>query len=438
MTLTIENEAELTKKLGQVIYIAGSQWGDEGKGKLVDILSAHYDVIARCAGGANAGHTIVVNEGGQSKKFIFHLLPSGVLHEGKMCIIGNGAVVEIPTLFEEIKTLKEKGIDIHGKLKISDRAHLLLSYHKIIDGIQEDRKGDKKVGTTKRGIGPCYTDKVSRIGIRVGDLLEFDTFAAKLRANAEKHMKVYGFDFDIEQEINYYKDAIEVLEGYIDNTAQYINKSYKEGKTVLAEGAQGTHLDIDHGTYPYVTSSNTTSGGVSTGLGIGPNKITNIIGIMKAYTTRVGEGPFPTELPDKEAEMLREQGAEYGATTGRPRRCGWLDTVVVRESVMLNGLTSINMTKLDVLTGVNPIKIGVGYKLNGETIDSIPFSLKDFDNVEVEYIEMEGWTEDISKAKTFDELPKNAQAYVKKVEELVETPINFIGVGVHRDEMIYR
>ncbi len=438
MTLSIKNEAELTDKLGQVIYIAGSQWGDEGKGKLVDILSQHYDIVARCAGGANAGHTIVVKEGGESKKFVFHLMPSGVLHEGKMCVIGNGAVVEIPTLFEEISMLKEKGIDIHGKLKISDRAHLLLSYHKTIDGIQEDRKGESKVGTTKRGIGPCYTDKASRIGIRVGDLLDFSLFAEKFRANAERHMKVYGFELDIEQEINYYKDAIESIEPYIDNTAKYINESYKEGKTVLAEGAQGTHLDIDHGTYPYVTSSNTTSGGVSTGLGIGPNKITNVIGIMKAYTTRVGEGPFPSELPLKEAEMLREQGAEYGATTGRPRRCGWLDIIVVKEAVMLNGLTSINMTKLDVLTGITPIKVAVGYKLDGEKTDYIPFSLKDFENVEVEYIEMEGWTEDISKAKTFEELPENAKAYVKKVEELVETPINFIGVGVHRDEMIYR
>lgn len=438
MKLSIKNEAELTNKLGQVIYIAGTQWGDEGKGKLVDILSQHYDIVARCAGGANAGHTIVVNEGGESKKFVFHLMPSGILHEGTMCVIGNGAVIEVPTLFEEISTLKEKGINIHGKLKISDRAHLLLSYHKIIDGIQEDRKGDSKVGTTKRGIGPCYTDKVARIGIRVGDLLDFNLFAEKFRANAKRHMKVYGFELDIEQEINYYKDAVELIEPFIDNTAKYINDSHKEGKTVLAEGAQGTHLDIDHGTYPYVTSSNTTSGGVNTGLGIGPNKITNIIGIMKAYTTRVGEGPFPSELPLKEAEMLREQGAEYGATTGRPRRCGWLDTVVVKESVMLNGLTSINMTKLDVLTGISPIKIAIGYKLDGEKIDHIPFSLKDFENVEVEYIEMEGWKEDLNKAKTFEDLPENAQKYVKKVEELVETPINFIGVGIHRDEMIYR
>jgi len=438
MALSIKNEAELTKKLGQVIYIAGTQWGDEGKGKLVDILSAHYDIIARCAGGANAGHTIVVNEGGQSKKFIFHLMPSGVLHDGKICVIGNGTVLHVPTLLEEIEELKKEGISVRDKLKISDRAHLLLEYHKIIDGIQEDRKGDKKVGTTKRGIGPAYTDKVARIGIRVADLLDFDGFAEKLRQNAERHMKAYGFDFDIEQEINYYKDAVEIIQEYIVNTTEFAHNSYKEGKTILVEGAQGTQLDIDHGTYPYVTSSNTTSGGVCTGVGIPPNKISNIIGIMKAYTTRVGAGPFPTELSGMEGDMLRDQGAEYGSTTGRPRRCGWLDIIVVKNAIAINGITSINMTKLDVLTKVDPIKIGVGYKLNGEPIEYIPTSLKDFDNVEVEYLEMEGWEEDISKAKKFSDLPKNCQNYVKKVEELLETPINFIGVGVHRDEMIYR
>lgn len=438
MTLTISSEAELTKKLGQVIYIAGSQWGDEGKGKLVDILSAQYDIIARCAGGANAGHTIVVNENGESKKFVFHLMPSGILHEGKTCVIGNGAVLHVPTLLEEIAELKEKGIEVHSKLKISDRCHLLLEYHKIIDGIQEERKGDKKVGTTKRGIGPAYTDKAARIGIRVGDLLDFNDFAEKLRRNAERHMKAYGFKFDIEKEINYYKDAIEVIQEYIVNTTEFLDRSYREGKNILAEGAQGSHLDIDHGTYPYVTSSNTTSGGVSTGLGLAPNKLNSVIGIMKAYTTRVGAGPFPTELSGLEGDMLREQGDEYGATTGRPRRCGWLDLVVVKNAIIVNGVNSINMTKLDVLTKVNPIKIGVGYKLDGKSVEYIPASLKDFEKVEVEYLEMEGWEKDISKAKKFDDLPKNAQAYVKKVEELLETPINFIGVGVHRDEMIYR
>lgn len=438
MTLQIKNEADITKKLGQAIYVAGTQWGDEGKGKLVDILSIHYDIVARSAGGANAGHTICVNDKGKSKKFIFHLLPSGVLHEGKMCVIGNGTVIHIPTLLDEIEALKKQDINIHGRLFISDRAHLIFEYHKVIDGVQEDRKGGNKVGTTLRGIGPAYTDKASRIGIRLSDLFNFDEFAEKLRRNAERHMKAYGFDFDIEKEINYYKGAIEVIQGYIINTTEFLHKNYKEGKTILIEGAQGTHLDIDHGTYPYVTSSSTISGGASTGLGFPPNKIENVIGIVKAYTTRVGAGPFPTELGGMEGDMLRDQGAEYGSTTGRPRRCGWLDLIVVKNSIAINGITSINMTKLDVLTKVNPIKIGVGYKLNGESIEYIPASLSDFDDVEVEYLEMEGWTEDISKAKKFSDLPKNCQNYVKKMEELLETPINFIGVGVHRDEMIYR
>ena len=438
MTLQIKNEDELAKKLGQAIYVAGTQWGDEGKGKLVDILSAQYDLIARSAGGANAGHTICINRNGKSEKFIFHLLPSGVLHEGKVCIIGNGTVIHIPTLLEEIDTLKKQGVNLQGRLLISDRAHLIFEYHKIIDEIQEEQKGGKKVGTTKRGIGPAYTDKASRIGIRVGDLNDFNEFAEKLRRNAEKHMKCYGFDFDIEQEINYHKDAAELIQGYVINTTEYLHNNYKEGKTILIEGAQGAHLDIDHGTYPYVTSSNTTSGGASTGLGFPPNRIENIIGIMKAYTTRVGAGPFPTELGGMEGEMLQEKGAEYGSTTGRPRRCGWLDITAVKNAININGITSINMTKLDVLTGFQSIKIGVEYKIDGEPIAYIPASLADFERVKVNYIDMEGWEEDISAVKHFSDLPKNCQAYVKKIEELLETPINFIGVGVHRDEMIYR
>lgn len=438
MTLSIKNEADIIPKLGQVVYVAGTQWGDEGKGKLVDILAGKYDIIARSAGGANAGHTICVNDNGETKKFIFHLLPSGILHEGKISVIGNGTVVHIPTLFEEIDTLKKQGIDVKDRIQVSDRAHLLFEYHKIIDEIQEERKGDKKVGTTKRGIGPAYTDKAARIGIRIGDLRDFDDFAEKLRRNAERHMKCYGFDFDIEHEINYYKDVLEVIAPFITNTIEYLHKSHADGKTILMEGAQGTHLDLDIGTYPYVTSSNTVSGGASTGLGFPPNKIDSVIGIVKAYTTRVGAGPFPTELGDMEGQMLREQGAEYGSTTGRPRRCGWLDMTVLRNAVAINGINSLNLTKLDVLTDFKSIKIGVSYTLKGEGIDYIPASLKDFEEVEVEYIELEGWTQDITKAKKFSDLPKNCQEYVKKIEELAGVPINFIGVGVHRDQMIYR
>jgi len=438
MKISIKKEADIVKKLGQVVYVAGSQWGDEGKGKLVDILSGHYDIVARSAGGANAGHTICVNENGKTKKYVFHLLPSGVLHENKICVIGNGTVVHIPTLLEEIASLKEQGIDVHNKLKISNRAHLLLEYHKIIDGIEEEQKAGKKVGTTRRGIGPAYTDKISRSGIRVVDLMDFDFFAEKLRQNANKYMSMYKFEFDIEREINYYKDAFELIQGYITDTTEYLHNALTNGKTILIEGAQGTHLDIDHGTYPYVTSSNTTSGGACTGLGLPPNKIKNVVGIMKAYTTRVGEGPFPTELGGMEGDMLRDQGGEYGATTGRPRRCGWLDLMVVKQSIKLNGITSINLTKLDVLTKFRKIKIGVGYKLNGQPINSIPASLGEFANVEVEYIESDGWMDDISKAEKFKDFPKNCQKYIKTIEDHLDTPINFIGVGANRDQMIYR
>jgi len=438
MKNSITSAEEISQKLGQVIYIVGTQWGDEGKGKLVDIISEHYDIIARAAGGANAGHTICVNQNGESKKFVFHLLPSGVLHEGKVCVIGNGTVIHIQTLLDEISQLKAQGIDVLKKLLISDRAHIIFDYHKEIDGIQEDKRGDKKVGTTKRGIGPCYSDKMNRRGIRMGELLDQPLFAEKFRNNAEEKKRTFGVEIDIESEINFYKDAAEFLEPYIKNTTQFINESYKQGKNILVEGAQGSHLDIDIGTYPYVTSSNTTSGGACTGLGLAPNKLKSVVGIAKAYTTRVGGGPFPTELGNIEGEMLRDQGGEYGATTGRPRRCGWLDAIVVKNAIDINGINSINLTKLDVLTGFKSIKIGVGYSLNGEKITYLPSDLKALDEVKVECIEMPGWEEDIAGAKNFEELPKNAKDYVKKVEEILEVPINFIGNGVHRSEMIYR
>lgn len=439
MKISIKNAEDLTNKLGQVIYVAGTQWGDEGKGKLVDIMSQKYDIIARAAGGANAGHTICVNKDGKSEKYVFHLLPSGVLHEGKMCIIGNGCVIHIPTLLDEIYELKEKGIDVMHKLLISDRAHIIFDYHKKIDEIQEERKGDKKFGTTKRGIGPAYTDKISRRGIRMVDLLDFNNFAKKFRANAEEKMKLFGIKIDIEEQINIYKDAVELFGPLITDTTEYLDKAYKEGKTILAEGAQGSHLDIDFGTYPYVTSSSTTSGGACTGLGIAPGRMKSVIGIAKAYTTRVGAGPFPTELKEDEGKKLRKQGAEYGATTGRPRRCGWFDAVVVKNAITVSGINSINITKLDVLTGFKTIQIGIAYDLDGENkVSFVPASLEDFEKVQVEYIDMPGWTEDISGVKNFEDLPENAKKYILKLEEILEVPINFIGVGVHRSEMIYR
>lgn len=436
--MTIPNADLIHDKLGQVIYVAGSQWGDEGKGKLVDILSEQYDIIARAAGGANAGHTIVVNNNGKSEKHVFHLIPSGILHNKTVCVIGNGTVIHIPTLLDEIHELREKGIDIMERLLISDRAHIIFDYHKEIDALQEERKGEDKVGTTKRGIGPAYTDKIGRRGIRMGELLNFEEFARLFRSNAESKMKAFGIRIDIEEQITYYKDALTILEKLIVNTTAYLNDAYRRGKTILIEGAQGTHLDIDFGTYPYVTSSNTTAGGGCTGLGLAPNKITNVVGIVKAYTTRVGSGPFPTELLDATGEKLRKQGGEFGATTGRPRRCGWFDVTVVKDAIDLNGITSINLTKLDVLTGFENIKIGAQYLLNGKPISYIPGSLYDFKNVEVEYLNCPGWNDDISEVKSFDKLPENARRYISRLEELLKVPVNFIGVGECRDEIIYR
>lgn len=438
MTLQLKSAEEMTKKLGQVIYVVGTQWGDEGKGKLVDIASEHYDIIARAAGGANAGHTIWINGKEGSQKFVFHLLPSGVLHEGKVCVIGNGTAIHLPTLLDEIAMLKSKGIDIMNRLLISDRAHLIFDYHKDIDALQEERMGEKKVGTTKRGIGPCYADKMNRLGLRVGDLRSQHAFAEKFRVNAMAKQKEFGIEVNIESEINFYEDAYEVLEGCIVNTTAYLNQAYEEGKTILVEGAQGAHLDIDLGTYPYVTSSNTTAGGACTGLGLAPNKIKSVVGIVKAYTTRVGGGPFPTELPGMEGDMLREQGGEYGATTGRPRRCGWFDVTVVKNAITVSGVESLNLTKLDILTGFKTIKIATHYRLDGQVLEFIPSNLEDFERVEVDYLEMPGWEESLASLKTFEELPQNAKDYVFKLEELLKTPINFIGVGVHRDDMIYR
>lgn len=432
--------SQLKNLLGQTVVVVGTQWGDEGKGKLVDILSQEYDVTARSAGGANAGHTIYVGENdAEAKKFVFHLIPSGMLNEEKVCVIGNGCVIHLPTLIDEIEMLRDEGIEVKNRLFISDRAHLIFDYHRIIDGLQEDAKGDQKVGTTNRGIGPAYTDKSNRIGIRAGDLVNgFNEFATKLRFNIELHQKAYGFEYDIEKSINRYKDIAEFMDGMVIDTSYYLNDAINQGKTILLEGAQGTHLDLDSGTYPFVTSSSTIAGGACAGVGIGPKKVESVLGIVKAYTTRVGEGPFPSEQLNADGEKLQEEGGEFGATTGRPRRCGWFDVMVVKYAAQVNGLTSLNLTKLDVLSSFESIKIGVKYLYQGEELLSFPGNLKILADLEVEYIEMPGWQEDITEAKTFDELPLNAQKYVLKLEELVGVPINFIGVGMRRNQMIIR
>ena len=435
--------SDFLNDLGNMTTVLGAQWGDEGKGKLIDILSDNYDIIARATGGANAGHTIYIkdpeNPEGDSKKFIFHLIPSGMLNEDPVCVIGNGVVIHLETFFEEIDVLKQNNIKTEGRLLLSNRAHVLLDYHKKIDGLQEEMKGDKKVGTTKRGIGPCYTDKIRRNGIKIHDLMDFEKFEKKYRANLEMFKKMYGeFEHDAEKEIARHKEIAEKIRPMVIDGSFYLNKALKEGKRILMEGANGTMLDIDHGTYPFVTSSNASIGGIITGTGIGATKLTDVIGIMKAYVTRVGAGPFPTELLDELGEHMQKKGGEYGSTTGRPRRCGWFDAVVGKYARILNDLSSINLTKLDVLSGLETLKIAISYSYKGEKLETFPPDLETVEGVEVEYIEMPGWQEDISKVRDFDNLPEAAKNYVKKIEELLECPVNSIGVGVERDDMIFR
>lgn len=432
--------ADHFKKYGNVCAIVGGQWGDEGKGKLVDIMAEHYDYVVRATGGANAGHTVYVKDKaneGQYKKYVFHLMPSGALYPETMNIIGNGCVVHIPTFLDEVKILKDNGINVDGRVFISDRAHLIFEYHKLIDGIQEERKGKNKVGTTRRGIGPAYADKISRIGIRIHELLDFHKFEEHMLENLAVHQKNYEFEFDASKELAYYRDVIAEIRPYLADTAHMVNKAIAEGKKILMEGANATLLDVDHGTYPYVTSSNASIGGIISGSGIGATKIDSIIGIMKAYSTRVGAGPFPTELDNELGEKLRTKGGEFGSTTGRPRRCGWFDAFASRYSVMINDMSSINLTKLDVLDEMDTIKIAVGYFAQGKKLESFPASADILGGVEVEYIEMPGWKTSIKNAKTFKDLPPNAQKYVKKIEELLGCPANFIGTGVGRDEMIF-
>lgn len=425
-----------------VVTVLGTQWGDEGKGKLIDILSDRFEVIARATGGANAGHTIYIKDPenpGEKKKFIFHLVPSGMLNPNTVCVIGNGVVLNIPTMLEELDFLSQNGISTHGRLLISDRAHLAFEYHKTIDELQEKLKGKEKVGTTKRGIGPCYTDKIRRNGIRVHDLFDFEKFEHKYLENLEMFRKMYGkFKHNEKEELAQLKEMAKRIKPMIVDSAYYLNTAIQENKKILVEGANGALLDIDHGTYPFVTSSNATIGGVVTGTGIGARHLNQIIGIMKAYTTRVGAGPFPTELEDSVGQMLRDNGGEFGSTTGRPRRCGWFDAVVGKYSATINSLSDINLTKLDVLSGVETLKIATHYKYMGEYLKSFPSCLETLAEVEVEYIEMPGWKEDISKVRKFEDLPKTAQEYVKKIEVLVGCKVTSIGVGVEREDIIFR
>ncbi len=420
------------------VAVIGAQWGDEGKGKVVDLFSQDADIVVRFQGGNNAGHTLVAN----GEKTVLHLIPSGVLHPNKLCIIGNGVVVDPEVLLEEIRQLKERGYLLDDSLlRISEEAHLIMPYHKSIDQARERLRGKGKIGTTGRGIGPAYEDKMARIGIRFIDLLEEETFREKLRNNIEEKniylkailkQKTLNFE-EIHETYCAYREK---LKGHVTNTGLLLDREIKAGKKVLFEGAQGTLLDVDHGTYPFVTSSNTVVGGVCTGAGVGPQSIHQIIGISKAYATRVGSGPFPTELHGPEGEKLKAEGDEYGATTGRPRRCGWFDAVGVRYATRLNGMTGIALTKLDVLTGFKKIRLCKAYRAGGKTYDEFPASQRIFEQAEPVWEEMEGWNAPLSGARALSDLPTNAQRYVQRLEEIVGIKIVLVSVGPGREETI--
>ena len=420
-----------------VLVVVGAQWGDEGKGKIIDLLTERADIVARYQGGHNAGHTVVVG----ADSFVLHLIPSGVLHKGKKCIIGNGVVVDPAALLEEMEGLKKRGLRFGDNFLISKNAHLIMPYHKALDIASETLKGDKKIGTTGRGIGPAYEDKVSRKGIRMADLLDPVVFREKLACNTgEANFLLEQFyKTDPVQLDKVYEEYLAYgaqLKQYLCDTTLYLNEAVAKKKKILAEGAQGTNLDVDHGTYPFVTSSSPTAGGACTGLGIAPQSITEVIGIVKAYTTRVGSGPFPTEQDNDTGRLLRERGKEYGATTGRPRRCGWADTLTIRHAARVNGMTSMAITKLDVLDMLNEIKICVGYKYKGKLYEEMPCELPILQQGEAQYITMPGWKQSTVGIKKYDALPKKARTYVEKLCRLCKVKPSIISTGPRRDETI--
>jgi len=418
------------------VVLLGAQWGDEGKGKATDLLGDRVDYVVRYQGGNNAGHTVVIGD----QKYVLHLLPSGILSPNVIPVIGNGVVIDPAVLLEEIKGLNERGIDT-SKLKISTNAHLITPYHRTLDKVSERFLGKSKIGTTGRGIGPAYADKINRMGIRVQDLFDKSILEQKIEAALHNKnqvlLKVFNRkEITVKEVLDEYLGYAEILMPYVTDTVLLLDNALKANKNILLEGSQGTLLDVDHGTYPFVTSSNPTAGGASTGSGIGPTKITRVIGILKAYTTRVGSGPFPTELFDEDGEKLRSIGGEVGVTTGRNRRCGWFDAPIARYAVRVNGLTDFFLTKLDVLTGWDKIPVCVAYEIDGVRVEELPASQTDFHHAKPIYEYLPGWKEDISKARSISELPKNAQAYVKFLEEISGAPMSAIGVGPGRDETI--
>jgi adenylosuccinate synthase len=421
-------------KMG-VSIIVGSQWGDEGKGKIVDILSERYEIVVRYQGGANAGHTVQIGD----QQFILHLIPSGILRENVICVIGNGVVIDPKALLDEIQVLEKAGININGRLLISQNAHLIMPYHKLLDSINENTS--TKIGTTGRGIGPCYIDKYARKGIRIVDLLDRTVLEEKIRINIEEKnnilKKVYNVEeLNVSEIIKEYLEFDKTIDQYITDVPTYLNNAVNEGKSVLLEGAQGTLLDVDHGTYPFVTSSNPTSGGACTGSGIPPTKISSVIGIVKAYTTRVGLGPFPTELFGNEGEELRKAGVEFGATTGRPRRCGWFDAFLVNYSRMINGIERAAITKLDVLSYLDEIKVCVAYESNGKLLKSYPTDVNKMMQVQPVYVTLPGWKCDISNIKHYEDLPVYAKEYLSFISHQSGFEISLISVGPRRSQTI--
>ncbi len=422
-----------------VVVVVGAQWGDEGKGKIVDLLSENFAITARYQGGANAGHTVVIGD----QQYILHLIPSGILHPQVECVIGNGVVIDPAALMDEIRLLESRGIQVEGRLWISQKAHLIMPYHKLLDSASEEKQGAGKIGTTGRGIGPAYVDKVDRKGIRIVDLLDRNLFEYKLRRNLEEKNelleKIYGvMPLDVEAIINEYLEFDELIDPYIKDVSIYLNNAIRDGKSVLLEGAQGTLLDVDHGTYPYVTSSNPVSGGACIGVGIGPTRIDEVLGVLKAYTTRVGEGPFPTELTDEVGEKLRRAGHEFGATTGRPRRCGWFDALIARYAVRLNGIDSLAITKLDVLDNFDKIKVCTGYRFDGKIITEFSSDLKVLNNCQPVYEELPGWQQSTSTAKSWDDLPSLTRQYLDYLESLTGVPVKIVSVGSRRSQTIFR